>query len=133
MRKELYQSVVNIILQKFSFYDFFFSSYDEVCLIYIGCRSKSDNRTLYLSLLLKSDLVVEDKPDEIVYEIMCITDNSQSICISADLTYGDGAYHKKWDEISIDESCNINNLFDDFFSGIESEITMMISSVTKSR
>ncbi|EOC0210701.1 hypothetical protein ACI0YR_004194, partial [Cronobacter dublinensis] len=68
MRKELYQSVVNIILQKLSFYDFVFSSYDEVCLIDIGCRSKSDNRTLYFSLLLKSDLVVDDKPDEIVYE-----------------------------------------------------------------
>ncbi|EOC1327841.1 hypothetical protein ACI09X_004051 [Cronobacter dublinensis] len=131
MRKELYQSVVNVILQKLSFYDFVFSSYDEVCLIDIGCRSKSDNRTLYLSLLLKSDLVVDDKPDEIVYEIMCIKDNSQSICISADLTYGDGAYHKKWDRILIDESGNINNVFDDFFSGIESEITMMISSVTK--
>ncbi|ALB72392.1 hypothetical protein [Cronobacter muytjensii] len=131
MRKELYQSVINVILQKLSFYDFVFSSYDEVCLIDIGCRSKSDNRTLYLSLLLKSDLVVDDKPDEIVYEIMCIKDNSHSICISADLTYGDGAYHKKWDRILIDESGNINNVFDDFFSGVESEITMMISSVTK--
>ncbi|EOW6736728.1 hypothetical protein ACOZ0S_004288 [Cronobacter dublinensis] len=133
MRKELYQSVVNVILQKLSFYDFVFSSYDEVCLIDIGCRSKSDNRALYLSLLLKSGLVVDDKPDEIVYEIMCIKDNSHSISISADLTYGDGAYHKKWDRILIDESGNINNVFDDFFSGIESEITMMISSVTKSR
>ncbi|EPX7411644.1 hypothetical protein ACX2VH_004166 [Cronobacter dublinensis] len=131
MRKELYQSVVNIILQKLSFYDFVFSSYDEVCLIDIGCRAKSDNRTLYLSLLLKSDLVVDDKPDEIVYEIMCIKDNLHCIRISADLTYGDGAYHKKWNEILIDESGNINNVFDDFFSGIESEITMMISSVTK--
>ncbi|ALB65079.1 hypothetical protein [Cronobacter dublinensis] len=131
MRKELYQSVVNIILQKLSFYDFVFSSYDEVCLIDIGCRSKSDNRTLYFSLLLKSDLVVDDKPDEIVYEIMCIKDNLHCIRISADLTYGDGAYHKKWNEILIDESGNINNVFDDFFSGIESEITMMISSVTK--
>ncbi|WP_105660837.1 hypothetical protein [Cronobacter dublinensis] len=131
MRKELYQSVVNIILQKLSFYDFVFSSYDEVCLIDIGCRAKSDNRTLYLSLLLKSDLVVDDKPDEIVYEIMCIKDNLHCIRISADLTYGDGAYHKKWNEILIDESGNVNNVFDDFFSGIESEITMMISSVTK--
>ncbi|MDI7691619.1 hypothetical protein [Cronobacter malonaticus] len=130
MKASFYYSVANLILQKLSCLDFILSAHDEICLIDVGCRSKNNDRVMYISFLLNSDLVLDDKPDEIVYEIKCIKKDYQSIAVSADLTYGDGVYYKKWDEILIQEGKDINDDISPFFINLESDITKMIFFLT---